>query len=243
MEFSNNLNNQFIKIIEDCKIDFIDFGCSSGGSLAFSKKRFIAENGLGIDIDLKKIEKTKAAGFHALCYDINDIPDKKLVRFVVMSHFLEHILSQSDVKAYIRKACKISNQFVYIQQPYFDADSYLFKKGLKLFWSDWSGHPNRMTSLNLWQHLRDLQSEGLNFTFSIHTYKKIFDSKNHCIHPLSSKIDSHFYDIDTHPKKEPCIAFEENVFHELIALIALPMCDHKKILSQMRYDCTLFSNH
>ena len=66
-----------------------------------------------------------------------------------------------DVKSFVEKACSISKDFVFIQQPYFDADSYLFKKGLKLFWSDWRGHPNRMTSLDFNLLLRDLKKNPL----------------------------------------------------------------------------------
>lgn len=243
MKFYNKQHNIFMKMVEDNKIDFLDFGCSSGGSLEFAKKRFMGNNGLGIDINPEKIRKAINSGFNALCFDINDIPDIKLVRFVIMSHFLEHISSHNDVKSYIRKAINISNQFVYIQQPYFDADPYLFRNGVKLFWSDWSGHPNRMTSYELWHYLRNLQNEGLNFTFSLHAHKKIFDSNDPCILPLASKIDSNFYNINIHPAKEPSVVFEENVFYELIALIVMPNCDYKEILNQMRYDFTIFSTH
>ena len=89
--------------------------------------------GLGIDIDHSKIEQTRACGYNAILFDINKIPDEKLVQFTVLSHFLEHVPNWGDVKSFIRKAITISNEFVYIQQPFFDADCYLFDKGLKLF--------------------------------------------------------------------------------------------------------------
>jgi hypothetical protein len=233
----------FRNLIEAGGIDYIDFGCSKGGSLEFAKKQFSGHQGMGIDIDQSKIEKTRAAGYAAVNYNINDIPDEKLVRFVVMSHFLEHVPSHLEVKAFIRKACTISKEFVYIQQPYFDADTYLFTKGFKLFWSDWSGHPNRMTSLELWLLLRDLKEEGLPITFSLHAHKKITESADPRIHPLTSSINQHDYNAEVHPPKDPSVLFEDNVFHEIVCLITLPGCDHAGMLKKLRYHRTIIDSY
>ena len=231
--------DDFKSLIRQKSIDYIDFGCSKGGSLAFAKKRFNGRRGLGIDIDQSKVEKTSAAGYDAIVYDIHNIPDEKLVRFVVLSHFLEHVPFNSHVKDFIRKACSISTEFVYIQQPYFDADSYLFEEGFKLFWSDWSGHPNRMTSLELWLLLRDLKKEGLPITFSLHTFKPIVDSTDACIHSLASPIDQHDYNANIHPTKGALVEFKKDIFRELICLITLPGCNHEEQLKKLRYDHTI----
>lgn len=249
MELTNYNDNKeskevvdFRNLIEAASIDYIDFGCSKGGSLEFAKKRFSGHQGLGIDIDQSKVAKTRAAGYEAIRYNINDIPDEKLVRFVVMSHFLEHVPSHLDVKAFIRKACTISKEFVYIQQPYFDADTYLFEKGFKLFWSDWSGHPNRMTALEMWLLLRDLKEEGQPITFSLHAHKKITDSADPRIHPLTSNINQLDYNAEVHPPKDPSILFEDNVFHEIVCLITLPGCDHAGMLKKLRYHRTIIDS-
>lgn len=234
-------SGNFPEFIAKHGIDYIDFGCSKGGSLEFAQKRFGGRKGLGIDVDSAKVERTRHAGFAAVTYDINDIPDKKMVKFVVMSHFLEHIPNHRDVKNYIRKACAISNDFVYIQQPFFDADSHLFTQGYKLFWSDWTGHPNRMTSLELWLVLRDLVREGLCLNYSIHAYKPIEHPSNPCVHPLTSPIDQHEYNSDIHPHKPLTVDFENNVFHELICLITLGDNDHSELLTKLRYHRTLRS--
>lgn len=232
----------FRNLIGAGSIDYIDFGCSKGGSIAFAKKRFSGHQGLGIDIDQSKVEKTREAGYRAIQYNINDIPDEKLVRFVVMSHFLEHVPSHLDVKAFIRKARTISKEFVYVQQPYFDADAYLFEKGLKLFWSDWSGHPNRMTSLELWLLQRDLKEEGLPITFSLYAHKNITDSADPRIHPLTSSINQFDYNVEVHPPKDPTILFENNIFHELVCLITFPGCDHAGMLKKLRYHHTIIDS-
>jgi len=169
--------------------------------LILHKNIWAGKNGVGIDIDANKVKKAQESGLDAALYDINNIPDEKLVRFVIMSHFLEHVPNMFDVKDFIRKACTISKDFVYIQQPFFDADPYLFAKGLKSYSSDWRGHPNRMTSLEFWILLRDLKEAGLPITFSLHARKQIFNSKDPYVHPLTSPIDQHDYDAKLHPPK------------------------------------------
>jgi len=111
--------SDFSSFIKEGGFDHLDFGCSKGGSLDFSKKRFDGFRGLGIDTVQAKVESTRAAGFDAICYNIHEIPEEKLVNFVVLSHFLEHVSTFSDVKAFMRKACVISKDFVYIQQHFF----------------------------------------------------------------------------------------------------------------------------
>lgn len=239
-EFLNT--DEFKTLLENANADFLDFGCSTGGSIAFAQQRFGGRNGVGIDIDADKVKKAQQAGFEAALYDINNIPDEKLARFVVMSHFLEHVPSPFDVKAFIQKACTISSEFVYIQQPFFDADSYLFRKGLKFFSSDWSGHPNRMTSLELWLVLRDLREAGLPITFSLHGYKRIVNSEDPYVHPITSPIDQHGYDEKRHPPKDSSIEFDGNVFQELIGLITLPGCDHVEMLKKLRITKTLIDH-
>lgn len=234
--FVSLTSEDFRALIDAKGIDHIDFGCSKGGSLEFAQKRFHGRHGLGIDISHPKVVATREAGYQAICFDIQNIPDEKLVDFVVLSHFLEHVPDRKDVVDFIRKGCVISKNFVYIQQPFFDADSFLFAKGLKLFWSDWRGHPNRMTTYEMWVVLRNLQNEGLPITFSILTYKKIENSSDVCIHPIASSIDQHDYDADIHPPKDLEIVFDQPVFRELVVLITLPGCDHEKQLNKVRYD-------
>lgn len=228
----------FKNLLTTHNIDFLDFGCSIGGSIEFGKRRLGGQCGLGIDIDENKVARSKDAGFQALQYEIMDIPDERLVRFVVMSHFLEHIPSLVDVKRFIRKACNISTDFVYIQQPFFDADSYLFNRGLKLFWSDWTGHRNRMSSLEMWLTLRDLAREGLPIKFSLHANKPIEDSRHESIHPIDSPPNQHAYSETLHPPKRN-MEFDDNVFGELICLITMPNCDHSKMLQALRYNRTI----
>jgi len=202
-------------------IEFIDFGCSQGGSIKFAKKHFDAINGLGIDIDPVKVEMTRSLGFDAEVADLTKFQGLgKQVRFSIMSHFLEHLPSIELTKSCLLSAISISEEFIYIQQPYFDSDGYLFRNGLKLFWSDWSGHPNRMTSLEFHNLLSPLLSNGVISRFAIYGCNPIVNSHDKIVHPISSPINQHQWEKETHEKK-PIIEFSEPVFRELKVLIGL----------------------
>src|SRR5690606_2519300 len=99
--------------------DFYDFGCSQGGSIAHAMKHFGGKCGLGIDVDARKVEATRARGFEAEVLDILTLPEKKQVRFVTMMHFLEHLDSYATASAMLRMACAVSREFVYVAQPFF----------------------------------------------------------------------------------------------------------------------------
>ena len=54
--------------------EFLDFGCSAGGSLSTYGKMFQAKNkGLGLDIDPEKVRLTREKGFNAEVCDITKL--------------------------------------------------------------------------------------------------------------------------------------------------------------------------
>jgi hypothetical protein len=199
--------------------DFLDFGCSSGGSLEFGVTQLGGTLGLGIDVSPEKVAAARKAGHAATVYNLRDLPEERLVRFVIMSRFLEHVSDVTDVRAFIEKACRVASEFVYIQQPFFDADAYLFRRGLKLFWSDWSGHPNRMSTLDLWSHLRSLRASGVNLEFVLFHADRIADASSPYILPISAPPNQHEYDACHHPEKDERIKFDFPVYRELRCLI------------------------
>jgi hypothetical protein len=223
------------QVIRTGGYDHLDFGCSTGGSLELSRTLFNGKRGLGIDRDLKKVEQATAAGFDAVVLSIHDIPDQPLVRFTVLSHFLEHIPVPQDVKAFVRKACVVSTEFVYIQQPFFDADGHLAQRGFKLYWSDWHGHPNRMTTLELWLLVRGLRDAGLPIAFSIHHRGRVAGSADPRVHPLTAPTDQHGYDPAVHPAKLS-VRFDFPVFAETVCLITRPGTDHLELLGRIPTD-------
>lgn len=224
------------KLILDKEIDFLDFGSSYGGSIALGKKWFEGRRGLGIDIDKKKVESAIENGYEAIDYNLLLLPDKPLVDFVIMSHFLEHIDDRKDLYNIIRKACVVSKKFVYIQQPFFDADGYLFSNGLKLFWSDWTGHPNRMTSLEMSISLRNLKNQQLINGYRFFGRKQILDSSDIAVHPISSEHNQHFYDEKIHGIKDSNVIFKIPIFHEFLALIYHEDCEPDELEQKFKHD-------
>lgn len=211
------------QLLKSGEFDGVDFGCSTGGSIEFAKIHFGAKNVLGIDIDPKKVQKTREKGYTALEGELTSFPElRHKVKFSILSHFLEHLPAVTTARDCIRSAINISEEFVYIQQPYFDADSYLFQHGLKLFWSDWHGHPNRMTVLEFHNYLSRFKDKGKIDSFVIYGYRDIKNSDDIAVHPLTSPEDQSAWDSSLHPTKpKQRIKFKFPVYHEIKVLISL----------------------
>lgn len=195
--------------------DYFDFGCSTGGSIAFVQTVFPSMRGLGIDTSPAKVEAARKAGHDAITLDLLTLPDRPLVRFVTMMHFLEHLPGRGDAQRMVAKAIRVSTHFVFIRQPWFDSDGALLERGLKLYWSDWRGHPNKMTSLDFHSILSPELEAGRIRGFSILGRRSIADSGHPALLPVSAPIDQHRYDPGSHgPKPEfplPFRAFAEIV--------------------------------
>jgi hypothetical protein len=199
--------------------DFLDFGCSSGGSLDYYAKIFNAKKGgLGIDKDPKKIVSARGSGHDVIQCDITKLEVEGSVRFVVMSDFLEHIPDLKTVNFIIWRAVSIAREFVFIRQPYFDADPYLFQLQLKFFWSDWEGHPNRMTTIEFHNIIKEIFNKGVIKRFSFYGHKKVKSSSDPSIHSIWSAKDQHEWKKGEHPPKQ-LIHFGLDVFKQLAVVI------------------------
>ncbi len=205
-------------LLDGKEYDFVDFGASKGGSIDFAKFYLGGKNGLGIDISTEKIEAMIASGYDCIHGDITNlenIPDDS-VRFVVLSHVLEHLYNIEDISKSIKEALRIATDFVFIQGPYFDGDEYLKQHGLKFYWSDWHGHTYHLTTQDLDNILEDTQT--------VHRYKSFYreevkDSSSPYIHPIDSPIDQHDYDSQKHPPKDT-IHFTQKMYKEIICIVA-----------------------
>lgn len=200
------------------QFDFIDFGCSKGGSLSFAKEKLGGRRGLGVDISPTKVAQARHAGFDACLADARELSlHPGTVRFVTMIHFLEHVPNAFDAARCLEAACTVARQFVYIRQPWFDSDGYLLSLGLKLYWSDWIGHPNTMTSLELFRILARIQ----NITaWRLYARRPITSSSHPAVHPLSSPPDQHEWKSELHAPK-PEITFTLPVYSEIGCVISL----------------------
>lgn len=199
------------------KYDFVDFGASIGGSIDFATKALNGKKGLGIDLDPEKVRKMQELGFDAYCADFTKLPfPDKSVRFVVISHVLEHLPSLEIAKASIKQACDLATDFVFIQGPYYDGDEYLNKLGLKFFWSDWKGHTCHFKVKDLKDTLKELNVSD----YKLFMNKLVTDSMSPFIHPLNSPMNQHDYDPAVHPPKH-LINFDRNLYREFVCYIKL----------------------
>jgi len=203
--------------IEGKTIDFIDFGASKGGSIDFAQFFFGGTHGVGIDKNRKKVSKLRELGFTAMLGDINKVGlPKKSVRFVMISHFLEHLTGLTNVKQIIDRAKQTAQEFICIIGPNFDEDHYLKSMGLRFFWSHWEGHTCHLKTWELQEILHEL---GL-FDYEFYVSGPVSTWQDSSLHSLDSPIDQFMYDPAIHPEK-PCPIIDQVVFKEFYCFIRL----------------------
>ena len=201
--------------------DFVDFGCSKGGSIDFAQKRF-GGRGIGIDIDATKVAKALAAGYDAVQGDVSELDPRQTgkTRFAILSHFLQHLPTFAVAKKCIVSACLVSREFVLIQQPYFDADPYLFNHRLKLYWSDWRAHRLPMTTFQLYRIVVPLIARAIIKRAIIGCRSPIFNSSAPEIHSIHSPEGSFSWERGTHPVKTD-LHFSFPVYRETCAVLLI----------------------
>lgn len=202
--------------------DFLDFGASKGGCIDFALRRLGGRKGLGVDIDPKKVAQMRDLGFDCVEGDVTNLKLRAgSVRFVTMSHMLEHLPDLDAVQRAIGTAARVSSDFLFIQGPYFDADEALAAQGLKFYWSDWGGHTCHVTTSRLRGALDAL---GLR-DYLVMARVPVVDSADPAIHPLSSPRNQHDYQPGEHPDK-PFVtfsppAFPEPIYREMVCVVRL----------------------
>lgn len=213
--------------------DYVDFGCSSGGSMIYARDHLGGGRGVGIDLDAKKVAATVSRGFDAVVGDLSAAPSfHGNVRFSMCSHFLEHVSDLDTARRCLDTALSISREYVYIQHPWFDADAALRELGLKLFWSDWRGHPNCITSGQLLGLLDDLSAHHTIESVTWGGRRRIETSDHEAVHPLASARDQFDYDAAKHPPKSECVEFAFPVYREIVAIVAkvpVPIAERRRM--------------
>ena len=217
--------------VDTSKYDFIDFGCYVGGSMNFAVKRLGGTSGLGIDRSEEFCAIAKKKGFDTICSNVQALTfTKKSVKFSVFSHFLEHLPSLSAAQRMLKKAADTSTDFIFVESPSFDFDTYLKNRGLKFFWSDGCGHHNLL-------QLHELKN--IISTVNAHSYTVLLeqpfvkDSSSRDIHSVQSPFNVTYYDNCIHPPK-PQVKFVKKVFRSFVVFIWLRPLTHgvrKELLS------------
>ncbi len=224
----NGISAEYIKHEE---FDFVDFGCKKGGSFSFCERVLGGKRGLGIDKNPVYVTEFCEAGGEAIVADVTQtgLPND-FVRFVCVSHLLEHLPNWDIVEKALLEAIRIAREYVYVVGPYFDADDYLESMGITFFWSNWSWHPTHVDARSLAGILRKHGHTDFECWGKI----KILGSDNVAIHPIDSPRDQHDYDENIHPPK-PSIQFDRPIYREMVFLIPLKeLPDKPSILSALK---------
>ncbi|MBR5230847.1 MAG: hypothetical protein IKW00_01215 [Clostridia bacterium] len=116
-------------------------------------------------------------------------------------------------------AAEFCTEFVYVLQPDFDKNLYLFDKKLKTYYSDWSSHTAQMTSYDFFRICKRLREGGTIKDFVIFKAHPIRRSSDPRIHPIDSPINQHEYDRSKHPVKPMHIRLKD--VYENIGLLLI----------------------
>jgi hypothetical protein len=189
--------------------DFFDFGAGDGASLVRCEEMF-GGRGLGIDIDPAKISSAEAMGREVVWGDITRLPRRKMVRYVCLDNFLEHLPSLDVVSEVLAVAATVATDFLYIVHPSFEDEAYLACIGLKQFWHDWRGHPTHILLSDFCEVFSELGVGPLDIEF----VRPARDSSDSSILPLAAPPDQHHYSEAIHGKK-PCVVFAKPIYWQL----------------------------
>lgn len=194
--------SDLLRLLNGGKFDALDLGSGIGGSANFVKKRFGLKNVIGVEMDATKVQQARAAGHQVLQADATSIGVRKgVVSASFMFHFLEHLRSTVDARKILQQACLAARDFVLICQPFFGADEELLERGLKLAWSTWRAHSNKMTTLDFHSILSELGEKGLLRDFSIYYAIPIESTQDTQILPLTAGSEELYYDEGRHGPK------------------------------------------
>jgi hypothetical protein len=195
--------------------DFIDVGCSNGGSLAWGS-RVLGGKGLGIDIDPKKVQKAKDSGQDAVLANARQLSfDNESFRYALFFDMLEHLPDQKMAGECLREVYRVVRDLIVITGPNFDNEDYLNGHGLKRYYVDWRGHTWPHTTRDFAVLMKELAPRK----FVLCSYNAIATSEHHDILPITAAIDQPRYDPGLHARK-PTIAFDRKIYSRILLVIA-----------------------
>lgn len=197
---------------------FLDVGCKNGtrngGSfIAVSKKYgYKPSDGLGIDINKKHIDEIIKTGKHAIVANAENIPfPDNSFELVIFNHVLEHMRNEEIGFKALSECIRVSSKHIFLGLPFFDEDEYLKSLKLKTFYSDWSGHTNKVHLKKLLEFIGDRE-------YKLDMMKKLQDSFAMEILPLNTPRNSLEYNQEIHGIKD-FIEFDRDIWREYQILI------------------------
>ena len=196
---------------------FIDCGCGSGGSLSHCERRFGKRPGLGLDWYEVDLDIARSQGFAVVHCDVMSVElPAKCVGYSSMLDVLEHLPDEASAVGVMEKLALASKDFLFIRHPSFDDMEYLAKFGLKLTWTDWTGHTNMMKIADFQRVFKIL---GWN-DYVIIPHMPFENSTHPAIVPISAPIDTLEYNAEQHgPKGE--VRFDRPIYGKFDIFVRL----------------------
>ncbi len=193
---------------------FLDVGCKIGGSFEISKKFGYNKNeGLGIDINESSVKNFTNKGYNGMVADATNLPfEDNSFELVIFSHVIEHLPNEELGKKCFDECLRVSSKYLFLALPFFDEDGYLNSLGLKTFYSDWTGHKNKITLSKI------IKDYLIGLDYEIKMVKKLNNSNHKEILPINAPKDSFEYNLNLHGKK-PKIIFDRDIWREFSILI------------------------
>lgn len=202
------------------KIDFIDIGANKGGSYRHIKKKFNYENGLAIDIDMRKVKESINNNVPAIRLDAMqmNIFNDNACELISIMHTLEHLPNIQIVENILTECVRVASKTIYITGPMF-YEEYLAEKGLQFYWSNWTGHTCLIEPDAIINIMRKLGKT--NYVLNFHEKNKVLNSNEPCIHSIRGISDRHDYDVTIDPPKEMNISFDKDIYKEFELIFTL----------------------
>jgi O-antigen biosynthesis protein len=202
--------------IDWARVDFVDLGCSIGGSVRYCAERFHASRGLGVDSDERKVARAIEGGIEAAVGDATRLTLPSKVRFVSAMDFFEHLPDLSAVRTALESAAGNATDFIYIRHPSFEGQEPLEALGLCQYWWRWHGH---RTHIRVSDYRELFEALGLD-QYMVRYLDPIEHSSHPSILPAGAPIDQREYDPDKHGPK-PDVSFDTPVWRAQEIFIAL----------------------
>lgn len=187
---------------------FLDVGCKVGGSFAIAKKYgFTSKQGIGIDINTKHVDDFIKTGNHAIIASADNIPFvDNTFELVIFNHVLEHMSDAKTGFKALSECIRVSSKTIVVGLPFFDEDEYLNSLKFKTYYSDWSGHKNKVPLKKILEFISSMQ-------YNITMITKIVNSAAGEILPINAPKNSHNYSQETHGPKE-FVQFDRDIWRE-----------------------------
>ncbi len=220
-------------MIKPGQYDFLDFGSGKGGCATYATKKLEGKNHLCFEIRKEAVDNLNSLGHPCVHADITAISlPKKAVRFVTMSHVLEHLPTIDHVTKVLQTAVEVATDFVFIEGPTFDFDKYLKKQGFKFFWHDSCGHTAKVTTSHIYKLSKQL---GVRTQYWLVEQPYVDNSLSRDILPYNTPSYPNRYKEKIHPKKEYVSFTHEKVFRSWICFLVLTEINYVNLLIHSRH--------